>query len=98
MPGTNSQVSDQGIQIDYFPSEPSATVSDAKSLSDINLVLKSTLPIPSPKEEKPKFIPICNRGEFFVELKKIKQSLTLEEVSPTTEISEKIEPSLEEYK
>jgi len=60
--------------------------------------MKSTPPILSPKEEKLKFISICNRSESFVESKKIKQTLLFEEVSSNIEIFEKIEPSLEEYK
>jgi len=59
--------------------------------------MKPTPPIPSTKEEKPKFISICNRGEFFVESKEIKLSLGLEEISPTSKILDKIKPSLEEY-
>jgi len=55
-------------------------------------------PIPSSKEEKSNFMPVCNQGEFFVEPKEIKQGITLEGVSPTVEIPEKIEPSLEEFK
>jgi len=46
-------------------------------------------PISSLKEEKSNFMPICNHGEFFMEPKDIKQGITLEEVSPSTEISEK---------
>ena len=46
-------------------------------------------PIPSPKEEKQTFMRIGNQGEFFMEPKKIEQSIA-EEVSPTTEILEKI--------
>ena len=60
--------------------------------------MKPTLPIPSPKEEKLKFIFICNRGESFVELKEIKQNLAFKEVSPTAEVLEKIEPLLKKYK
>ena len=55
----------------------------------------------STEEEKPKFIFICNRGEFLVESKEIKKKLALvvkEEVSLTAEILEKMEPSLEESK
>ena len=55
-------------------------------------------PIPSLKEEKQTLMSICHQGEFFVEPNKIKQSITLEEVSPTTEILEKIELALEEFK
>jgi len=40
---------------------------------------------------------VCNQDEFFVESKEIKQSLGLEEVSPTAEILE-VDKSLEEYK
>ena len=43
-------------------------------------------------------MPICNQGEFFVEPKERKQGIALERVSPTAEILEKIEPSLEEFK
>ena len=41
-------------------------------------------------------MPICNRGEFVVESREIKQSLALEKVSPTAKIFEKIDQSLEE--
>ena len=54
--------------------------------------------IPSRKEEKPKFILICNQGELFMKSKEIKQCIVLEGVSPTAEILKKIESSLEEYK
>ena len=63
--------------------------------------MKPTPPISSPKEEKPKFISICNRGEFLVESMKTNQSLALsvnKKVTSPAEISEKIEPSSEEYK
>jgi len=60
MLATNSQMSGQGIQTDVtFLQNPQVIVSDAKSLDDINLIIKTT-PIPGPKEEKSKFIPICN--------------------------------------
>jgi len=72
-----------------------ATISKAQSLDE---VMQPIPPILSSKEEKQTFIPIWNQGEFFVKPRKIKQSIALEEVSPTTEISEKIEPSLEEFK
>ena len=51
--------------------------------------------IPSPKEEQPNLMLVCNQDEFLVESKEIKKSLILEEVSL---IPEKIEPSLEEFK
>jgi len=35
-------------------------------------------PIPSSKEKKPNFIPICNQGEFLMEPKEIKQDIALE--------------------
>ena len=63
--------------------------------------MKLIPPIPkSTEEEKPKFIFICNQDEFLVESKEIKKSpaLVVKEVSPTAEIFEKIEPSLEESK
>jgi len=63
--------------------------------------MKSMMPmptIPSPKKEKPNFMPISNQGEFFVEPKDIKQGITLKEVSPTIKIPEEINQSLEELK
>ena len=71
-------------------------VSEAKSFDDNNMVIKPISPIPSRKEEKLKFMPICHRGEFFVESREIEQSLALEKVSPTVEISKEIDQSLEE--
>ena len=64
------------------------------------VAMRSILPAPKPaeEEEKPKFISICNRGEFFVEPKDIKQGITLKEVSPTIKIPEEINQSLEELK
>ena len=47
-------------------------------------------PVPSPKEEKPNFMPIFNQNELFVEPKEIKQGIALEGVSLTAEISKKI--------
>ena len=55
-------------------------------------------PIPSSKEEKQTFMPICNQNEFFMESKKIKQSLALEEVSTIAEIPEEVEKSQKECK
>ena len=46
-----------------------ATISQAQSLDE---VMKPMPHIPSPKEEKPNFMPICNQGEFFVKPKDIK--------------------------
>ena len=46
------------------------------------------------EEDKPKFSSICNQCELLVESKKIKQNFTLvdkEEVSPTAQISKKID-------
>jgi len=54
--------------------------------------------IHSPKEERPKLMPICNQGEFFMEPKEIKQSLVLEEVFPTAEVFEELDKSLKKYK
>jgi len=59
-------------QADVFFSKPQAAVSQAKPLDDINLVMMPMPPIPSPKEEQPKLMSICNHGEFFVKSKKIK--------------------------
>jgi len=64
-------------------------------MQPISLIPKSI------EEEKLKFISICNRCEFLMELKEIKKSLYLvvkEEVSLTAEILEKMEPSLEKSK
>jgi len=55
--------------------------------------MKLMPPIPSPKEEQPKLMLVCNQNEFFMEPKKIKQSLTLEEVSTIAEIPEEVEKS-----
>jgi len=55
-----------------------AATSQAQSLDE---VMKPVPPIPSLKKEKPQLVPACNQGKFFVELKKIKQSVALEEVS-----------------
>ena len=52
------------------------------------------------KEEKQKFISICNRGEFLVEFKATKQRFTLivkDGVEPSVEVSEKMKPILEEF-
>ena len=61
-------------------------------------------PIPPPqkltKGEEPKFISICNRGEFLVEFKETKQQFALvvkEEVGPAIEVPEKMKPMLEEF-
>ena len=52
--------------------------------------MKPIPPSPKPiKEEKPKFISICNRGECFVESKETKQNCALvveEEVVSSTEV------------
>ena len=97
LPATNNQMSDQSIQTDVtLLQKPKVTVSDAKTHWWQQFGFEPIRPILSPKEEKPKFI--CNRGEFFLEWKKIKQSLALEEVSSATEIHEKVEPSLTESK
>jgi len=56
--------------------------------------MKPIPPSPKPiKEEKPKFISICNRGECFVESKETKQNCTLvvkEEVVSSTEVLEEM--------
>ena len=52
------------------------------------------------KEEKAKFISICNRGEFLVESKETKQQFALvvkEEFGPKIEISEKMKLIFEEF-
>ena len=58
---------------------------------DKRIAMKPIPPSPKPtKEEKPKFISICNEG-LFVELNEIKQSFALmvkKEVVFSTEISE----------
>ena len=63
--------------------------------------MKPIPPTPKPaKEEKPKFISICNRGEFLVESKETKQIFTLvikEEVIPSIEDPEKLKPRLGEF-
>jgi len=41
---------------------------------------------------------ICNQGEFFVEPKEVEQGIALKEVSPTSEIPEKVDKSLGESK
>ena len=67
------------------------------------VAMRSILPAPKPaeEEEKPKFIFICNRGEFLVESKETKQWVYLlvkEEVTPPTKVLEKIKSLLEESK
>ena len=61
---------------------------------DKRIVMKPIPPNPRPtKEERPKFISICNRVEFFVDSKETKQSFALvvkEEVVSSTEISEEL--------
>ena len=57
-----------------------------------------TIPPIFPKEEMPEFIFMCNRGEFFVKSEKIEQTPVLEEISPTSEISEEMDQSLKGYK
>ena len=52
--------------------------------------MKPMSPIPSPNERKSKLMPICNQDEFFMELKEIKHSLTLEEVFPPAEVPEEL--------
>ena len=56
-------------------------------------------PIPTPpQQEKRKFISMCTQGEFFVEPKEVEQNITLKGVSPTVEVPEEVDKSLEEYK
>jgi len=50
------------------------------------------------EEEKPNFMSICNKGEFFVESTEVKHSLVLEEVSLTVESPNEVDKPLEEYK
>jgi len=68
-------MSGQGIQTDivFFP-KPQATVSQVKSLDDVNLVMKPIPLTPSLKEE-PKFI--YNRGESSMESKETTQGFVL---------------------
>ena len=74
MPATNNQMSGQGIQTDivFFP-KPQATVSQVKSLDDVNLVMKAIPLTPSLKE--PKFT--CNRGKSSMESKETTQGFIL---------------------
>jgi len=64
--------------------------------------MKLIPPVPKPiKEEKPKFISICNGGEFLVKSKETKQRFALvvkKEVAPSIEVFEKMKPLLEELK
>jgi len=53
--------------------------------------MKATPPILGSKEEKPKFIPIYYRDEFFIELEKIEKCIALEEVFLIAEIPEEID-------
>ena len=88
-PATNNQMSGQADVVFFL--KPQATVSQAKSLDDDNLVMKPMPPIQEfTEEEKSKFMPMCNQGKFFVESTKIKQSLILEKVSSTIEITGEI--------
>ena len=57
-------------------------------------------PLKPIKEEEPKFISICNQGEFLVESKETKQQFALvvkEEIGRITKIPEKMKPMLEEF-
>jgi len=75
MPATNNQMSDRGMQTDItFVQKSQVAVTAIKSFDDNNFVMKPISPIISPKEEKPKIMPICNRYEFFVESRKIEES------------------------
>ena len=88
-----------GIQTDViFVQKPQTAVNEAKSFDGDTLVIKPILPISSPKEEKLKFMPMCNQSEFFMESKKIKQNLTLEEIILPAEVPEELDKSLDEYK
>ena len=73
----NDQMSDQGIQTDVtFIQKPQKAVCKVRSLDNHNLVKKHIPPISkSTEEEKLKFISICNRDEFLIESKEIKQNL-----------------------
>jgi len=66
------------------------------------IAMKPIPPVPRPaKEEKPKFITICNRGEFLVESKETKQIFALvvkEKVGPSIEVFEKMKLMLVESK
>ena len=64
------------------------------------IAMKPIPPPPKPtKGEEPKFISICNRGEFLVESKETKQrfALVVKEVGPTIEVSEKMKLMLKEF-
>ena len=65
------------------------------------IAMRSIPPTPkSTKEKEPKFIFICNRGEFLVESKETKQrfELVVEEVTPPVELLKSMRPLLEEFK
>jgi len=66
------------------------------------IAMKPIPPVPRPaKEEKPKFISICNRDELLVESKETNQIFALvvnEEVAISTEVSEKMKLMLEKFK
>ena len=60
--------------------EEKSTKGDA-SLIDLSATDNQFMPpIPSSKKEKSQLVPICNQGEFFIELKEVKQGIALEEV------------------
>ena len=50
------------------------------------------------ENEKPRLIPVCNQGYFFVESTGVKQCIILEEVPITDEILEEVDKSMEECK
>ena len=65
------------------------------------VAMKPSPHIPKPiKERKPKLISICNRDEFLVESKEIKQHFAVvikEEITPPAEIFEEMRSLLEEF-
>ena len=65
------------------------------------IAMKPISPPPKPtKREEPKFIFVCNRGEFLVESKETKQRFALvvkEELGPAIKVPEKMKPMLEEF-
>ena len=66
------------------------------------IAMKPIPPPPKPtKEEKPKFISICNRDEFLVDSKETKEQFALlvkEEVVPSMKIPGKLKLILREFK
>ena len=63
--------------------------------------MKFIPPVPKPtKEKKPKFVSMCNQGEFLAESKEMKQRFAFivkEEVGPSVEVFEKMNPIMEKF-